>query len=540
MAQEQPSLQEKKAGGFFTSLRLKKKDHADDKDDDHSAKSPARSPRTKHVDPAPATINKNKSSSVVGAASVPVKKGPSSASLSKGTTKAPVFVPDSKQSAEVNAIRKRAWEEEQRLNAAIASEFVYNPALSEDENVKNQLRWEGEQKLLAAMNKLHHDKEMVARAYPQGDQAVSSYAARFMKRSAKRKAKNPNLSSELGPSTAVSEEAAAAATGSTTLKPGRKQNDSVAKQYLAQYAAMTPQAALKKRLLMSEAEREINEKSKADSYLNRFLEDKVDAAPKRGAHVRRSSDSFSIDPPVPPPTVEAKPKSETGSPLVKESSLRESLRLQQQTRRRSTTSSGLSRSASSATIISENKMERKATMERVLEMEQQKLQQMKNAPLDRVSGSVQSVESSDVEESSSTFESDDDDDSDATTTTTSAKSAASAKNQKGANGKRTKRDVFVVSQKLSLSHEESKEEGFSLCQEEIGLVGAAATVFPESSGEKGRGRSSSSCSCGVARKGRSVGHVQEPPSDGGGAAKAAQARHRAGKSNLECFFVFFV
>jgi hypothetical protein len=411
MAQEQPTLQEKKAAGFFSSLRgLKKKDPIDEKDaneDEGGFKSPARSPRFRKesdttksksslVPDQDKTASKTKSGLLKkgGGSAAPIPSS-SSGSLSKGTSK--VFVPDSKQSAEVNAIRKRAWEEEQRLNAAIAAQFVYDPALSEDENMKNQLRWEGEQKLLAAMSKLHHDKEMVARAYPKEDQAVSSYAARFMKRSAKRKAKNPNLSSEVTgavATTAAAGSTSSASSDSATLKPGRKQTDE-AKQYLAQYAAMTPQAALKKRLLMSEAEREINEKSKADSYLNQFLEDKVDAPVKKG-HVRRSSDSFGVPPKSDDP-VRNSVLREAVSPTK-----RDSMRLD---RKRSTSSANLLRTS----LDSQAKIERKATQDRVLEMEQQKIVQVKNAPLARVSASAgggASAESSDVEESSSTFESD--------------------------------------------------------------------------------------------------------------------------------------
>ncbi len=272
------------------------------------------------------------------------------------------------------------------------------------------------------MSKLHHDKEMVARAYPKEDQAVSSYAARFLKLSAKRKAKNPNLlvensSTSLAPSDDVG--------GSTALKPGRKQTD-VAKQYLAQYAAMTPQAALKKRLMMSEVEREINEKSKADSYLNQFLEDKADVAPKSRGHVRRSSDSFNVKPSDDgAPSDVAAPKA-----VVK----RDSVRLDG--RKRSSSSANLSRSSVVIpTLQDQSKLERKATQEKLLELEQQKVIQVKNAPLARVSashGAPSSTESSDVEESSSTFESDGESDMIISTKAKSPKRESSRKGNKKA------------------------------------------------------------------------------------------------------------
>jgi hypothetical protein len=414
MAQEQASLQqEKKAAGFFSSLRSKKDTSLTVGGDDASgAKSPHRSPRARRetegeTKPKSGLIKKPPTPLPTGSTGVSTATKSGSLGKVSGKPVVAVFVPDSKETAEVNAIRKRAWEEEQRLNAAISAEFVWNTSLSEDENLKNQLRWEGEQKLQAAMTKLHRDKEAVARAHPKEDQAVKGYAARFTKRSQKRKVKNPNtVVEDAGGGGGAQEEG-----NSSGLKPGRQQTDA-AMQYLKQYGAMTPQAALKKRLLMSEAEREINVKSKGDSYLNQFLEDKADVAPKkadtgtkRGVHIRRSSDSFS---------------SSADLPIAKEApalSKRSSVLFEGGGRKRSSSHANMTRSgtmprpASSSFSESQAKLERKETQERLLEVEQQKVlqaaQPAKSAVLSRVSAALNtSQDSSDVEESSSTFESD--------------------------------------------------------------------------------------------------------------------------------------
>ncbi len=198
MSQE-VSVQEKKGGGFFSSLRGLKKTSSSERDEDEAGvRSPGRSPRLLNnnkdnnkdkdepsksksgmlakkrpntsannmspsapvtaataVSAAAAAATGTVTGTATGSTTTTPSPAPASASLSrKDTAKQPIgFVPDSKQSAEVNAIRRRAWEEEQRLNAAIAAEFVYNPALSEDENMKNQLRWEVDKKKKEACRK---------------------------------------------------------------------------------------------------------------------------------------------------------------------------------------------------------------------------------------------------------------------------------------------------------------------------------------------------------------------------------------------------
>ncbi len=354
-------------------------------------------------------------------AEAPVKIDSRNASLNKtsggsmGRAAGTDFVYDPKQSAEANALRKRALEEGQKQDATVAAEFVYNTNLSPEENLVNQRNWEGQQRLNAAMARLHHDKSMIAKAsQPKEDQAVNGYMARFAQKLQKKKAKNPTSSND----DIAEEMAAVASASSNTLRPGAiKLTDA----YLENYKSMTPQAALKKRLLMSEAEKVVNEKGQTDSYLNRFLEDKVDAPAKKGHHVRRSSDSTGV--PAAADDAAARRKVEAAAAAADKVKKREST----SGRRRSNSNAAMRRTSSSTmpslskreAEAKEDAAERRLTKERLLAVEQQKvlLAASPAASRLRANNGTSSVESSDVEESSSTFESDDEADAAATATT---------------------------------------------------------------------------------------------------------------------------
>ena len=285
--------------------------------------------------------------------------------------------------------------------------FEWDPSLDEDKNLVNQRIWEGEQKLQMALRRLHHDKSMIARdgekrkklsasssnigslnGGNKEDSHVTSYMSRFTLKLQRKKARNPKLESMEN-----------STESSSVLKPGTlspPQADASA-EYLQTYAALTPLTARKKRpqkLGKSLAEKTVNEASANDSYLSRFLEDKESVAPKikKKGSARRQSDPDPLSPKAKGKKIETKKEAtsvDVESPSVRVEALRVAL-----PRRSSSSGSLLSRP------LDEEEKNSKANqplsaVPRVLEKETSRSR-------------ASSVEVSDVEESSSTFESSED------------------------------------------------------------------------------------------------------------------------------------
>lgn len=263
--------------------------------------------------------------------------------------------------------------------------FRPDPTKTEEENARAKKEWEGERKLANAVAQLHmaKEKEMTARqAEKEKDQKdekslVSDYLRRFTKGLQRKKAKNPQTSSE--------EEVKPIEGTSSALKPGAQPRpgsavrQGLADEYMQQYGALTPQNARKKKTV---AEKQVNETSMKDSYLSKFLEDKLDAPQPKP---RRRSDADVIVIATEAPVDDR--VSKTPAPL--RASQRESLtrssdrhsRRRSRTMSNKTDSPGNKSGTSSATSLTKLKAQA--------------------API------AASTESSDVEESSSTFEEED-------------------------------------------------------------------------------------------------------------------------------------
>merc|ERR1712232_113072 len=139
-------------------------------------------------------------------------------------------------------------------------DYVFDPNKSTEENETARQLFEGEKKLLQAKQQLQDAKAKEKREMEAKEkEAVSGYLSRFTKKVQRRKERNPKLndSSGLKPGTTP-----AAKPGSGTLNnppAPPKMKDLIASEYLESYGSLTPKNARKKKMLMSDAEKNVNE-----------------------------------------------------------------------------------------------------------------------------------------------------------------------------------------------------------------------------------------------------------------------------------------